>query len=127
MYLITVEQFIQVVRQENAKGPEDDSIQIDFEKTIKEGQSLINGNWYRKIIYLGDKEGNPIFTFTGGWEDSDITVNAPGEKYLKTIIKGIKETFGLDGDCIMRYLVGVDGIRGLINEKTLINWIQDVD
>jgi hypothetical protein len=127
MYLITTEQFIQVVRQENAREPEDNTILIDLKKTIELGQSMINGGWYRRIIYLDDEDGYPIFTFTGGWEDPDIVSKAPGEKYLKTIMRGIKETYGLTDDGVVEYLVDVEGISGSINSEMLIKWIQNID
>ena len=125
-YLITSEQFVQVVRQENAEEPEENNIRIDLEKTIKDGQSMINGNWYSRIMYLGNEYGSPIFTFTGCWADAEIVVNAPGEKYLKTIIKGIKETYELDTDCIVRYLAVVEGLQGQIDAELLKKWIRDV-
>jgi hypothetical protein len=127
MYLVTAEQFTQIVRQENAKEPEDNSIRIDLEKTIKNGRSMINGNWYSRILHLGDDDGYPIFTFTGSWSDAKIEPRPPSEKYMNTIIKGIRETYELESDCILRYLVGVDGIRGLIDTELLKKWIRDVE
>ncbi len=126
MYLITVEQFEQVVRQENAKEPDDETIQIDFEKTISKGESNIPGNWYSRILFLGLQDGYPSFTFTGSWADDEIILNLPREKYLKTIIKGIKETYELDDDCILRYLVDVEGIKGRIGKETLNKWISEI-
>ena len=43
MYLITREQFTQIVRQENGRLPDDTRIIIDFEDTITQGQSMIKG------------------------------------------------------------------------------------
>ena len=43
MYLITKEQFTQVVRQENGRTPNYSRITIDFEKTIAQGESMIKG------------------------------------------------------------------------------------
>lgn len=127
MYLITDEQFISVVRQENARLPEDKTIDIDFEKTMADGQSMINDGWYRRIIYLGKRDEYPIFTFTGGWKDAEIELNPPGERYLKTIIKGIIEAYDLDSNYILRYLVSMMGIKGFIDTERLIKWIQYVE
>ncbi len=93
MYLITRDQFTQVVRQENGRASDYSQISIDFNRTISSGQSLINGGWYSRIIYLGTEDGYPIFTFTGGWDDDDIQPNEPGEAYRGTIIRGLKETY----------------------------------
>lgn len=99
MYLITREQFTQVVRQENRLESENSRIKIDFEKTITNGQSLIGrGNefrWYGRVIYLGEDEGYPIFTFTAKWKEDEIVPNPPSEKYLSTIVEGVRETYPL--------------------------------
>ena len=110
MYLITREQFIEIVGQENALEPNEPSIRIDFRTTVAQGESLINANWYSRIIYLGEESAYPIFTFTGGWPDSDIEYNTPGEKYLQVIKKGIGETYNWPEDRISEYIDGlVDG------------------
>jgi hypothetical protein len=127
MYLITTEQFEQVVRQENAIEPEDERIQIDLEDTISKGESIIDGNWYSQILFLGYEDGNPILTFTGGWSDDEIEPNPPGEKYLKTIIKGIKEAYELDDANMVEYLIDVEGIKGRIGEEILIKWVSEVE
>jgi hypothetical protein len=124
MYLITAEQFIQVVRQENGRSPDDDSIHIDFEKTITHSGSFIQANWYSRIMYLGTEAEVPIFTFTGGWGDSEIKLNAPGEKYLTTIIRGIRETYELSDQEIADYLANLDGIKGRIDAKNIYELIN---
>ena len=110
MYLIKKTQFVEVVRQENARKPNDPSIDINFEATITNGFSEIQGNWYRRIIFLGTKNGYPIFTFTAQWLDRDIILNPPGVKYLKTIIHGIQETYSLSEDRIVDYVKCLAGI-----------------
>ena len=119
MYLITREQFTQVVRQENDMMPSDDSIDIDFKTTIENGDSQIDANWYSKIIYLGIEYGHPIFTFTSAWPEHEIKKEPPGEKYLKTIITGIKECYELTDEEIVEYLSKLDGINGYINKATI--------
>jgi hypothetical protein len=126
MYLITAQQFVQVVSQENAREPGDDTIVIDFKKTIDDGQSMIDGGWYRRILYLGSETGHPIFTFTGGWEDDVIEMNAPGEKYMKVIIGGLKETYGMGDEKIIQYFLNVHGIKDLIEEEKLYDWINSI-
>ena len=111
MYLITREQFTQVVRQENKKSPSYSGITIDFEKTIAQGQSMINEGWYRRVICLGKEDGYPIFTFTGYGEDGVIETNKPCEEYRKTIERGLKETYlGMTDEEIMDYLRKAGGI-----------------
>ena len=92
-YLITKEQFIQVVRQENGRLPDNPRISIDFEETIAHGQSMINGGWYSRVIYLGEEDDYPILTFTGFWDDDAICPNKPCEAYRETIAMGLRETY----------------------------------
>ena len=97
-YLITKQQFVQVDRQENNKDPDDSTISIDFKTTIEKGETQIPPCWYGRIIYLRDEQEYPVFTFTARWNDDNISLNNPGEKYLRTIIIGLKETHGLSDD-----------------------------
>ncbi|MCK5561840.1 MAG: hypothetical protein KAJ51_14670, partial [Thermoplasmata archaeon] len=116
MYLIKQEQFVEVVRQENASEPNDHSIEIDIEATISNGFSNIQANWYSRIVYLGVKSEHPIFTFTAKWPDEKITLNPPGEKYLKTIIRGIKETYQLPQEKILDYVKNLPGVKNQIRD-----------
>jgi hypothetical protein len=94
MYLITRDQFTEVVQQENKLEPRDSSIKIDFEKTITDLQSFIGKEneftRYGRIIYLGEDEGHPKFTFTA---KKEIYRNRPCEKYLSIIREGLRETY----------------------------------
>jgi hypothetical protein len=115
MYLITREQFVQVVRQENGVGPDDLSLNIDFDETLSNGEAIISGEmWYGRIIYIGDKEGYPILTFTSPGIDKNIVPNAPGEKYLTTIIRGILEIYTKSNDEINNYFLRTKGIKDSI-------------
>jgi hypothetical protein len=125
MYLITKEQFVQVVRQENRKPPADSTINIDFEKAISEGGFLIPGiAWYGRILSLGSEGDNPILTFTDIWRDEDIVPSAPGKKYLRVLIRGIKEAYDLPDEDIVEYLKRVEGIRNRICEQEIIEIVR---
>ncbi|WP_215225481.1 hypothetical protein [Echinicola shivajiensis] len=107
MYLITKDQFIDVVKQENAlnKRPT-----IDFDVIEKKGNAIIkNTKWYNTVCYLGENGGAPIFTFTH--EKIIFPKVQPHPSYLSTIIAGIKETFNLSETEILAYLSTKDGIK----------------
>jgi len=128
MYLIEKQQFVEVVRQENSYNRDDSEIDIDFETVIERGEVKISKiSWYGRIIYLGNERGYPIFTFTAKWDDDQVSSNEPGEKYLRTIIKGLKETYNLSNDEIVDYLKDVDGIRGKINELKIKKIIEVIN
>ncbi len=63
------------------------------------------------MIHLGEEDGYPIFTFTGYWDDGAIHPNKPCEAYLKTIFRGLRETYpGMVDEEIMDYLRSAGGI-----------------
>lgn len=127
MYLITKEQFVEIVRQESGRSPLDKTINIDFETEISKKQYVIpNILWYSRIMFLGFEKDHPIFTFTGKWGDEDIVLNPPGEKYLKVLIKGIKEVYNLSDKRIIEYLKKSDGAKGKIDEKEITEIMKSV-
>ena len=59
-------------------------------------------SWYSKKLYLGDKDGLKIYTFTGCWERE---LNLPSYSYLDVIKKGLKETTQWDKSKVEEYLL----------------------
>lgn len=116
MYHITRQQFIDLVQQEiKFEG----NFNIDLEKVIEEGSlNMRNDSWYGQIIYLGDDQGHPIFTFTNE-EYLENDINAPNEHYLKIIIEGLKQTYKLAPSEIQKYLENKTGIKDTFIEKEL--------
>jgi hypothetical protein len=109
MYLITAGQFIDIIRQENDFYGK---LLIDFEKAIEQGSLIIHPTWwYGNLLYLGDKNGHPIFTFTHATHQPEA-INPPGANYLRTIINGLKEAYHLSNQEIYTYLKDKPGIRG---------------
>ncbi|WP_099355007.1 hypothetical protein [Fredinandcohnia onubensis] len=113
-YLITSEQFIDVLKQENS-GLQFD---IDLQK-VKESGSMIfrKKAWYGRILYLGDDGGYPIFTFTAPWDIETVAFNKPSYEYLDTIISGLKEYYSKEE--IIQYLENKPGIKGNYSTEEL--------
>lgn len=121
MHLITREQFIDLVKQETMN---DQKLEIDFDKCKKiKSLVVIEPSWYGNLIYLGEQEGNPIFTFTSK-DDLTNQINSPDPTYLKTIIEGIKETFPMDNQDICDYLLPLQGIHGFYTQKEILSLID---
>ena len=116
MYLITEEQFIDVVKQENGNQ----EISIDFEEVKRKGSKVFRKSWYGNIVYLGDDEGYPIFTFTHYKDIEDQAFNFPSDEYIQIIVAGLKETLNWTKEEIADYLIRKHGIRGTIDKKDLI-------
>jgi hypothetical protein len=125
IYLITRSQFEQVFLQENGLDPGRNSVNLDFDKIKDKGQLIINEHWYGRIIYIGEKEGCPILTFTAPWEDDEIQPNPPGIKYLTVIVKGIKECFNMTDEDIIEYLSNISGIKNFIDKQRLFTIITN--
>ena len=119
------EQFVEVVRQESAKDPDDASIKIDFKTAISKGSSMVPDiSWYGRIIYLRSKRSYPILTCTATWTDEEIRLNPPGKEYLKLIIKGLKETYGYQDERIIDYLKNSNGLEWHIDEQEIANLVK---
>ncbi|MGE8205799.1 hypothetical protein ACQKP0_14680 [Heyndrickxia sp. NPDC080065] len=118
MYLITEEQFIDVVAQEN----DQEKINIDLQEVIKNGFSTINDGWYGRIMYLGVKDGAPMFTFTSNQQIENATFNVPTSSYLKTIARGLIQV-GLSHSEIVEYFLKQHGIKGHFTNEELFEYI----
>lgn len=116
MYLISVDQFIELVKQEIKFEGE---LEVDLNRAVMEGMlELRREVWYSKLLYLGTEEGIPILTFTNtSFLESEI--NPPNKHYLKIIIEGLKETYDLRPAEIISYLQSKPGIRNEEIEKEL--------
>ncbi|HYA13186.1 MAG TPA: hypothetical protein VEF33_02490 [Syntrophales bacterium] len=121
MYLITTEQFIDTVSQENNNI----AVSIDFEAVIRSGSAIFHDLGYGNIVYLGEDEGFPIFTFTASRDLGHEPFTAPPDSYIKTIALGLRETYNLDNDQICQYLIEKSGVKGNIAVNTLASLIED--
>lgn len=108
MYLITPDQFEELVKQESRYEGE---LRIDFEKAIAQGSLIIEiKSWYGKLVFLGYDEGHPVFTFTNeNYLEKEF--NPPHESYLNIVRRGLQETYGLSSDEISEYLQTKKGYR----------------
>jgi hypothetical protein len=122
-YLIQKEQFIDVLLQENGKDPKQENISINFNELKNAGEYFLppenENQWYGRILYLGEKDGYGLLTFTAKWDDAEIQCTQPGENYLKTIIEGIKTNFELSTDEIINYLFRLCGIHNKLSLSEL--------
>ncbi|MBU6080994.1 hypothetical protein [Allobacillus halotolerans] len=100
MYLITKEQYVDVVRQEN----NDMTLEIDFDQLESKGEYVIDSNkMYGKVLDVGEKEGRPIYTFTHPNAIQPNERMTPSMTYLKVIGAGIKEAFEISTEELVDY------------------------
>lgn len=109
MYLISKEQFVDVVEQENSQSGE---VDLDFNKALEDGNFAFNAQtWYGHLILLGTKDGHPIYTFTNTNFLVD-EIETPHHTYLNTIIDGLKKSYNLTVEEINQYFGNKRGING---------------
>ncbi|SFL58432.1 hypothetical protein SAMN04487943_102326 [Gracilibacillus orientalis] len=120
-YLITVEQFMDVVKQENNGA----DLNIDLDEVMKSGFKTFRDSWYGTILFLGEEQGYPILTFTADW-DLDVPFITPSKEYVSMIIHGLKTTVSLDNTEILHYLITKPGIDGCYSRTSLEKIIEEV-
>jgi len=113
-YLINKNQLRDIVLQENnafsaeadkRKRVNIENIVINFDEAVNHEESTIQPEeqfeWYARLLYLGEEEGYPLFTFTA--KEDLISRSKPSQKYLKNIADGLKESHGLSNEQIKIY------------------------
>lgn len=120
-YLITAAQFAEVVAQEMDS---ETVIPIDLKLVETKQSTVVKANsWYGRILYLGEHDGFPIFTFTN--EQDEQALNKPEASYLKTIAKGLMETYRFGTIEIVNYLLEQDGVKGSYCFHELLDLLQN--
>jgi len=114
-YLITAEQFVDVVAQEVRLGP---GVDIDLTRVHDTGWHSIGPGRYETLAHLGHHEDLPMLTFTSADADTH-RVNAPSERYLRTLALGLFESHGWTTPAIGRYLARFPGAAGTWSPRAI--------
>ncbi|KAG2646674.1 hypothetical protein PVAP13_2KG526600 [Panicum virgatum] len=133
MYKITLEQFNDILFQENRLVLEDgkngnvvypdsslvDSSEVEFMSTNKAIHlEPIKDSWYSNVLYLGDEDELPILTMTcpssdiERYKSGELPLVPPSKTYAATLIKGLVEGKQLDADGAASY-INAAAARGL--------------
>jgi hypothetical protein len=124
MYLITEEQLVDVIKQENNSEID---FKIDYEELEKSESITIAGiNWYNKILFLGKKENSPIVTFTHENDEFLNQINCPDEIYLKIIMEGLMESFNCNEFDLLEYFENLKGIKECYSKDKLIELAKSI-
>ncbi|XP_050150963.1 histone deacetylase 5-like isoform X1 [Malus sylvestris] len=117
LYRITLEQFNDVLVQENVvsfpvNSPLFDLTGLDS-VTREEPHSLqvhLKECWYSNVVYLGKEHDIPILTMTctksemDGYKSGELPLCAPAKNYVNTIARGLVEGKQLSQEAAMAYL-----------------------
>lgn len=114
LYLITRKQFTDVLIQENSSVPPMPGIVPNLE-AAKRGEEVMVGmtdqySWYGRLLYLGEHEGYPIYSFTSKDPDESIVAAEPGANYLQVISTGLVNNFEMSHYDAAAYLIQKRGI-----------------
>jgi hypothetical protein len=113
LYLITSEQFADVVAQENWVRP-GEIVVPGFEDGL---EALVGADhMYGLLLSLGSLEGHPICTFT---QHRGTSAAAPSFAYLRHIADGLQEAHALSLDEIVDYLSERRGILAMLSKDSI--------
>jgi hypothetical protein len=104
-YLITREQFVDLLRQENIDPELDLPLDLD-----PQGRTRVGDGRYGLVLGLGEFEGHPLLACTNSSSVAEAPINPPSKPYLQCVIAGLRETFALNKQGVRKYLEGVPGI-----------------
>ncbi|XP_048137743.1 histone deacetylase 5-like isoform X3 [Rhodamnia argentea] len=116
LYRITLEQFNDVLHQENISSYDMSSPLFDLTSLdcVKEKGSInleaVKKGWYHNVVYLGMERDIPILTMTCDLSDIEnfksgkVPLHAPSEDYANTLVKGLVEGGQLSEEEAVSYI-----------------------
>lgn len=107
-YLITAEQFADLVAQEMYRVPGAD---LDLREVLGTGRSALGPGRYETLLHVGDLDGYPVLTFTAPWSRADVEALAPSASYLRMLLGGLLEGQDWDLATAAAYLAARPGAR----------------
>ena len=114
-FLITAEQFIDVLAQEMRLEP---GLDVNLTLVPETGWRTLGPGRYQTLAHLGTRDELPMLTFTSADVDSH-RLNAPAEGYLRTMALGLQESHGWTNREIGRYLTQFPGAAGAWSTKSI--------
>jgi hypothetical protein len=111
IYLITEDQFRDVVKQENGNKDAGKSSLLDLREVRAKTRITFlyeKSDFYGTIVYLGEKDGFPMYTFTASREHGNY--KAPSVTYLRTICRGLQQ-LGFSAQDAAEYLYNAPGVQ----------------
>ncbi|NEA30476.1 histone deacetylase [Streptomyces sp. SID13031] len=123
-YLITVDQFADVVAQEMRRPPGGEfALAVSAVASIVEIAQALGPGRYETLIRVALRDGVPMLTMTHG-EASALEPAAPSAAYLGWIGAGLREAHGWDAERIADYLSTAPGVRGVWGREELVAAVE---
>jgi hypothetical protein len=102
-YLLRVEQLGDLVAQET-RHPVGRSLELAATGPTRHGMSDV----YDVVLDVGELDGQRLLTLTSSREHP---VNPPSAAYVRTMLDGLADGFGMDAEARVSYLAAIDGVR----------------
>jgi hypothetical protein len=102
-YLITWEQFEDVVAQENGRRVTSPIVLAPDDLAVGRSHPLGSGR-YENLLCVGRESGAPVLTFTSPWAMAQAELGAPAPNYLAVLIDGLRESHKMRDGEITTYL-----------------------
>jgi hypothetical protein len=120
-YLVTVEQFADVVAQEMRRPPGGEFAHdlAGLLADVQEVHTMGSGR-YETVTRLGERDGAAMFTVTHD-DVSSLEPVAPTAAYLRWIAAGLRDAHGWDADRVAGYLAPAPGVAGAWTRGELVD------
>lgn len=120
-YLITHDQFEDLVAQENGR----DTTAIDLSAMAVGNAHALGEGRYETIVHCGEVDAIPAFTFTSAPGRREHS-SAPSESYLSLIVAGLEETHRLGDRGTVDYLYSHPTVRLGWSRPELVDLVRRV-
>ena len=114
-YLISAEQFVDVLAQETRRSRAWSWI---CRRSAKTGRHSFGSGHYQTLANVGERDKLPMLTFTSA-RLTELVDNAPSAGYLRTMAVGLAEAHGWSPRRIARYLGRFPGAAGAWTEDAI--------
>jgi hypothetical protein len=119
-YLITTDQFADVVAQEMRRPPGGSfALALSAVAQAVDTVHAMGPGRYETITRTGVRDGVPMLTMTHG-EAGLLEPAAPSAPYLRWISAGLREAHGWDAGQVADYLSGAVGVKGRWGREELV-------
>jgi hypothetical protein len=112
VYLITFGQFSDVVAQEARREVAEDLVPTDAEGVWRAPSSV-----YESVSRIGERDAVPILSFTSARPGDPAAPSAP---YLRTIVRGLAQTFAWTPHEAAEYLLAAPGVTPTWSRDSLV-------
>lgn len=110
-YLLTVEQFRDLMAQEMHREPGEVDA-FDPAEVVRRGVLRLGDGHYETLWHVDDLDGYPVLTFSSPWNPHTVPLNRPSARYLCMLAAGLREAHSLPQEEIVRYLAERPGVQG---------------